>query len=295
MANSFTPALALITNTKLQDTLYTKNIARQFCSEALFKGLESQMGASIERPYRSGNVNVVDYTRGTDIAPADITYGTDVMTIDYQKSTERSVVDKFDKKQSVVNIVEKEAEAHGEAMAKFIDQTVFATMAADAGTTFGVTTGAWHPASTTAATVAEFNGDLFVKMISKLKSTLAKNNAKDGEIFVVVDHDQYQVAEEKLTSLGFNTADAVIGDGFKGKFRGVMVYASNNLSVTTGVVSVVGGIKGSTDLAMQSDVEMSVKDEVRNNATNFWVDSLFGVDTPVSLKSQLVEFLIDQA
>ena len=295
MANSFTPAIALITNTKLQETLYTKNIARQFCSESLFKGLENKMGGSIERPYRVGAPSVVDYVRGTDIAKADITYGSDIFTIDEEVATEISSVDKFDKKQSVVDIVEKEAEAHGEAMAKYIDQTVFAKIAADAGTTFGVTAGAWDAGSATAATVAEFTGDLFVSMLSKFKATLGKNNANGGEMFIVVDHDQYEVAEEKLMTLGFNTADAVIGEGFKGRVRGVNIYTSNNLPVTTGVVSVVGGIKGSTDLAMQSDVEMSTEKETRNNSRNFWVDALFGVDTPVSLKPQLVEFLIDQA
>lgn len=295
MANVLTPAIALITNTKLQDTLYTKNIARQFCSEALFKGLEKQMGGSIERPYRVGTPNVVTYVPGTDIAKADITYGTDIFTIDAPVTTEISSVDKFEKKQSVVDIVEKEAEAHGEAMAQYIDQTVFTQIAADAGTTFGVTAGAWDSASATAATEAEFTGELFVSMLSKFKATLGKNNAKDGEMFIVVDFDQYEVAEEKLMTIGFNTADSVIGEGFKGKVRGVMIYASNNLPVTTGVVSVVGGIKGSTDLAMQSDVEMSAEKEPRNNSTNFWVDSMFGVDTPVSLKPQLIEFLIDQA
>ena len=300
MANNYTPAFAEIVNTKLQDTLYTHNIGRQLCSTKLFTSLEGKLGGSIDRPYRSGAQNVVDYVRATDIAVADVTYVSDVLSIDNEKATEISQIDKFDKIQSVVDVMSKEAEAHGEAMAKAIDEDIFATMATDAGTTFGVTSGAWDSASTTAATVAEFDGALFNEMISRLRATLGKANAQDGKIFLAVDHDQLQVIESYLSDKGFTTADVVIKEGFaefkgEGKYRNVHIYATNNLPVTSGVVSVVGGIIGSTDLAIQSDIEMTVRDNDKNNAKNVWVDALWGVDTPTSLKPQLVEFLVTQA
>jgi len=289
MANVFTPAFAQMTADKLQETLYTKNIARQLCNTALKSKLSK--GASVDRPRRTSTPTVDDYTRGTDVTSQDITLASDVLTIDQEKNTRASYLDKFDDIQDVVNIAEDIAEAHGEALAEEMDKEIFSTMATDAATTFGITSGEWADGSSTAA---DLDGDLFISMVSKLKATLGKNNAKSGEIFLAVDHEMYQVAEEKLINLGFNTADAVIGDGFKGTFRGVKVYASNNLSVTTGVVSVVGGVAGSTDLVIQSDITMNNTKAELKNGYNMWADMLYGVDTPENLKVQLVEFLVNE-
>lgn len=297
MANTYSPAFATITNSKAQETLKNMLIGRGLCNTATFTSNEARLGDTIDRVYRSGVPTVESYVRGTDVTVADATYNSDTLVIDQEKNTQASYIDQFDTVQDVVGIMEKEAEVHAYALANFIDSAIFAQMAADAGTTYGVTGGAWDSGSAAPATVAEFDGALFVSLISELKKTLGTNNALEGERFVVVDHNQYQVAEEKLISLGFNTADAVIGDGFKGRFRGVEIYASNNILVTTGTpdyTSIIGGVKGSTDLAMQVDIEMLTKDAPLKNGKHIWSQALYGIDTPVSLKPQLVEFLVDQ-
>lgn len=295
MANTYSPAFATVTNSKAQETLKNKLIGRELCNTQTFTSNEARLGDTIDRVYRSGVPTVENYTRGTDVTVTDATYNSDTLVIDQEKNTEATYLDQFDTVQDVVGIMEKEAEVHAYAIANSIDAAIFTQMATDAGTTYGVTAGAWDSGSSTAATVAEFDGDLFVSMISELKKTLGTNNALEGERFIVVDHNQYQVAEEKLISLGFNTADAVIGDGFKGRFRGVEIYASNNLRVAnTDDVSIIGGVKGSTDLAMQVDIEMLMKDAPLKNGKHVWTQALYGIDTPESLKPQLVEFLVDQ-
>lgn len=299
MANSITAIFPTVWSAKAQDILFAKVIGRQLCSETLFSSSAKGLGDTIERPYRGANPDVVNYVRNTDIAVQDIAYNSDQLTIDQQKATKITQIDEFDKVQSLINVMEVEVMVHAKSLAQAIDKHIFEVMAADAGTTFGDGNGSndgsgpWTAGDTDPVTMT---GDLFVKMVSKLKSTLVTNNANDGPRFLVVDADTYELAEEKLITLGFNTADAVIGEGFKGRFRGVNIYTSNNLDVDDDTTPteryIVGGVEGSTDLAMQADVKIYSRENSKNQGTNVWASALYKADTQNNLKVQLVKFVV---
>ena len=293
MANNLSAIFPTVWNAKAQDILFAKVIGRSLCSETLFSSMAKGLGDTIDRPYRGANPSVVDYVRNTDIATADVAYASDPLVIDQQKATKITQIDEFDKVQSVINVMEVEVMVHAKTLAQAIDKHIFEVMAADAGTTFGVTAGEWD---STATTDGAFTADLFVSMISKLKATLVNNNANEGPLFVVIDADSYEIAEEKLITLGFNTADAVIGEGFKGRFRGVEIMVSNNLDVDSVSTPTeryfVGGVKGTTDLAMQADVKIYTRTETKNQGTNIWSSALYKADTQNNLKVQLVKFIV---
>lgn len=293
MANNLNAIFPTVWNAKAQDILFSKVIGRQLCSEVLFTSLEKGLGDTIDRPYRGANPSVVNYTRNTDIATADITYTSDTLVIDQQKATEITQVDEFDKVQSIINVMEVEVMVHAKTLAQTIDKHIFEVMAADAGTTYGNNAGAWSDASTTPVTMT---GALFINMVTKLKAEMTKNNANDGARFLVVDADTYELAEETLIDKGFNTADAVIGEGFKGRFRGVNIYTSNNLDVDNDTTPteryVVGGVEGTTDLAIQADVQIYTRQETKNQGTNIWCSALYKADTQNNLKVQLVKFVV---
>ena len=71
---------------------------------------------------------------------------------------------------------------------------------------------------------------------------------------------------------------------------------SNNLDVDSVSTPTeryfVGGVKGTTDLAMQADVKIYTREETKNQGTNIWSSALYKADTQNNLKVQLVKFIV---
>lgn len=106
-----------------------------------------------------------------------------------------------------------------------------------------------HAVTATTANVI----DMFSKS-RKLLRTL--NVAEAGDWIAIVGPTIANLIETKSTSVGFNTADATLRNGYAGDFMGFKIYVSNNLPTGT-AASAIGGSDDNVSAQVDGDFETS--------------------------------------
>lgn len=73
-----------------------------------------------------------------------------------------------------------------------------------------------------------------IDMFSKARTELRKNNVSEAGDWIAILHPSVaQLLEYKSTSVGYNTADATLRNGYAGTFMGFKIYVSNNVPTGT--------------------------------------------------------------
>ncbi len=179
-------------------------------------------GDTVHRPSKS-NLNVQDYTKGTDVTIQDIS-STDETLLVNQSKIIGFYVDEVDEIQSKYQIANDWIDQAAYLLGNEIDgallaEVVNATLTVDDGS-IGGTPGNPITIATTNAT----------NVFSTAYATLAGNNVEqDRSWFVVVDPTIASIMNQTLTKDGFKLADSQLRNAFVGNFAGFKVFQSNNL------------------------------------------------------------------
>jgi hypothetical protein len=173
-----------------------------------------------------------------------------------------------------------------------IDRHVFASITgADGFTNFGADAGglqggtAHRPVSAGSANI--------INVFANARKLLRQNNVEEmGDWCAVVTPQIAYYIETKSTSVGYNTADATLKNGYAGDFMGFKVYISNNLpsgkcsaiasTVSGGAVSATSckaiyfGRKGMIDVVMQKSPALEIRKCEDKLGANFITWTVYG-------------------
>jgi len=96
-----------------------------------------------------------------------------------------------------------------------------------------------------------------IDMFSKSRKLLRTLNvAEAGDWIAIVGPTIANLIETKSTSVGYNTADATLRNGYAGDFMGFKVYVSNNLPTGT-AASAIGGSDDNVSAQVDGNYETS--------------------------------------
>lgn len=284
---------------RLQTQLEKALVGKAICN------FEIQMpdGDKFHRPYHS-DVTAGTYTRnsttagGGAVVAEAVTATDEYLLVDTAKYVSFKI-DRLDSIQNKYKVANKLSKRGGYKLRDVIDQAVLAEYI-NAGIVFddgnlGGTPGAPIVASTT---------NIFT-IFSGIRKMLTKADITDeGDFFMIVSPDVFEIIEQYLTSKGFRMQEQVIENGLKGRpIDGFELYVSNNLTETTDsatkTIHCLAGKKGAIDLVIQQQPSNEEKDLPQNAdgsvqlATQYIVWTLFGLKTFAEGARQLVDVQID--
>ena len=228
----------------IQVPLYKSLVALDIADTSL--GKELKVGDTIHKNYFA-DLSAQTYHPASGFSAQTPHFEQD----DLQVQTKKTVaiyVDDTEAIQANVNIAREMAEEMAYRLKDGIDTFVFALVTAgthvDAQDMYagGVNTRAL--CASTANII-----DIFSKARRKLRTL---NVEEQGDWCAVVTPTVASLIETKSTSVGYNTADAAIRNGYVGEFMGFHIYISNNLpsgnaTANTGFSSTVSSETGAVD------------------------------------------------
>lgn len=273
MANNlsaFNPTLMAAT---IQEVLHKAYVGKEIASY----GLESQLtyGATIDRPY-IGTLVANEYDDSTGVTDQDLVPTGETLTVNHEKEAtfyvqrKDLIQNKFD---TAKRYAEEAAHAHRNAMDAAILAEVANAVSANLMTAGSLSGGS----GTGAITVALANViEIFTTAYQKLSE---QNVRDDGDLFAVVTPAFFNIIQQKATSVGFNTADAVLKNGKVGRWMNFDIYVSNNVYTTGGSYYQMFGKKGAVDMVVQNEVEVMPKDVPNKTGKRYLTYSLWGIKT----------------
>ena len=134
----------------------------------------------------------------------------------------------------------------GHQLADYFDALVCAEYANAGIDSYSTGTTAWQMTATTAASV--------VQLFSSLRKDLRAANAPNGEIYFIAPPEIEQAVNMFFGGKAASAkADDVLTNGFAGKYMGVNLFISNNLTTASSVTHGLAGVMG-TSIALASDI-----------------------------------------
>lgn len=238
MANSIDAFIPELWSARIQKLREKMLVARAICNFEEQAGLS--FGDRVHRPTAPEFV-VNDYVRNNDVTLQDVTTGDEYMDIDRSKEIS-FYIDKLDKKQSKYD-VEMEAvkratyQIKNEMDAHVLKAVLDSTYTADAGDNGG---SAGTPATLVASTCTQF--------FENAKATLRTGDVEDDRAwYAVVTPKVISVIGQTFVGSGFNLADSVLKNGYKGDAFGLKIYESTNvLHTQTATLSTAVGTNAVT-------------------------------------------------
>ena len=220
MANALTDFFPELWSKRIQKLRAKMLVSAAVCNFEEQEGLT--FGDRVHRPTTPDFV-VNDYVRNTNVTLQDVVATDEFMDIDRSKEVS-FYIDALDKKQSKYD-VEMEAVKRATYVIKnemdafTLTKVIDSTRTADAGDAGG---SAGTPATLTPTNTTQF--------FENAKATLRSNDVED-------DREWYAIVTPKVTSLiaqtfvgsGFNLADTVLKNGYKGDAFGLKIYESTNV------------------------------------------------------------------
>lgn len=291
VSNDVSAITPTIWSNMVQQPLYKRLVALEVCNTRLADKLP--FGKAIQLP-RFGDLSAQTYTPGTDLSATDQEWDFDTINISTKKHCS-FYVDEVEKLQSNISVAVELAGEAAYQLANKIDQFAFNKITGAAGVglscvdrkkVFGTT-------STGVITAASTN---IIDIFAGVRKVLRQNNVEEnGDWCAVISPHLASYIDIKGTSVGFNSADATLKNGYAGNFMGFQVYVSNNLptgecsalsistlggptaagSATTGTAHYFGK-KGAIDLVLQRAPAMEIRKCSTKIGSNFITWTVYG-------------------
>lgn len=220
MANSLTAMSPTYWSRRMGEKLYKSDVFRSIAN------FEEQAvltdGQIVDRPYRS-DVVVENYTKGTALTAQDLNATSDQLTVNTIKAMLMYVdnVDKIQNKYSAVNLWADEA---GKRLSNSIDayflyNTLSANDTIDDGDIGG-----------TAANGITLTTSNILNVLGKLNMKMTVNNVDVGNRHLVMSPQAYDVLWQYIAGKASLLGDTTGKNGNVGRFAGLELYVSNNLT-----------------------------------------------------------------
>lgn len=209
-------------------------IAQKLYKKVVYKSIASaaeqatlSMGQQVNRPYRS-NLKAEDYAKGTAAVTQDLTATDDLLTINKQK-TIRMYVDDVDKLQNKYSAATVWAEEAAKRLGIVIDAEVLYTGTRGAANTIDAGDFGGSSGSPQAFTVSNI-----LTLFGKINRKLDVQNAdvERSARYAVLGPELFEVVTEYIAGKNTILADKNLEFGNQGRFMGVELYMSNNLTAT---------------------------------------------------------------
>ena len=275
----------------VQQPLYKQLVALKVCNTRLADKLP--FGKAIQLP-RFADLSAQTYTPGTDLSATDQDWAFDTINVSTKKHC-TFYVDEVEKLQANVSQAVELAGQAGYQLSNKIDTFAFGkiTGAVSVGIS-AVDRGDIFPETSTGVITASSAN--IINLFAGVRQTLRKNNVEEmGDWVAVISSKLASYIDVKGTSVGFNSADATLKNGYAGPFMGFDVYISNNLptgecsaiattalggpsaagSATTGVACYFGR-KGMIDLVLQRAPSMEIRPCSTKIGSNFITWTVYG-------------------
>ena len=228
MANNLTAFSPEYRSARIQKLLSKMLVSRELANMEERATLSN--GIKVHRPYHS-DVQVNDYTKGTDVTVQDITATDEYLTVDQTKEA-TIYIDEIDIIQNKYDVANKYTDRLAYQLKRDIDGTFLQEVAnvnlwlddSDFGGTSGV-----------GITVNTSN---IIKLFSQAEAKMNNQNVEDTTPwFAVVTPDIKAVIQQSMIYNGFQKADAALsgtmmGNGLIGRYLNFNVYSSTNVKHT---------------------------------------------------------------
>lgn len=297
VTNDVSAITPIVWGSMVEQPLYKTLVALKVCNTRLEGKLS--VGKAIQLP-RFGDLSAQTYTPGTDLSATDQDWAYDTINVSTFKHC-TFYVDDVEKLRANVSIATELASQAGYQLSNAIDTFAFrrilgsdtATANAGVGLSAVNRNTVFGDSSTGTITAASTN---IIDLFAGIRKVLRENNVEEmGDWCAVVSPRISSLIEVKSTSVGFNTADATLKNGYAGPFMGFSVYVSNNLptgpvssmspsgmggasaaaSTVTGTAHYFGR-KGSIDLIMQKAPVLDIRPCSTKIGSNFITWTVYG-------------------
>lgn len=283
----------------VQQPLYKRLVALEVCNTKLADKLT--MGKAIYVP-RFGDLSAQTYTPGTDLSATNQEWDNDTINVSTMKHCS-IYVDDAEQLQADVSIAVELAGQQAYQLSNAIDTFAFnkITGAVNVGLSCVDRKKVFGTTSTGVITAASSN---IIDIFAGMRKVLRQNNVEEnGDWCAVISPRIASLIDIKGTSVGFNSADATLKNGYAGNFMGFQVYVSNNLptgecstlsistlggptgagSATTGTAHYFGK-KGAIDLILQRAPAVEIRKPSNKIGYNYICWTVYGAG--VTLKNR---------
>jgi len=297
VTNDVSAITPIVWGTMVEQPLYKQLVALKVCNTRLERYLPN--GKAIQVP-RFADLSAQTYTPGTDLSATDQDWAYDTINVSTKKHC-TFYVDDVEKLQANVSVSVDLTQQAGYQLANKIDTFAFRkiigsdTATASVGVAFsGVKRDTvFADSSTGTITAASTN---IIDLFAGMRKVLRENNVEEmGDWCAVISPRIASLIEVKSTSVGFNTADATLKNGYAGNFMGFQVYVTNNLptgacssmspssmggasaaaSTVTGTAHYFGR-KGTIDLVMQKTPTLDIRPCSTKIGSNYITWTVYG-------------------
>lgn len=299
VANDMSGVTPIIWSDMVQQPLYKRLVALEVCNTQLKDKLT--MGKAIYIP-RFDDLSAQVYTPGTDLSATNQEWDTDTINVSTMKHCS-IYVDDAEQLRADVSVAVELAGQQAYQLSNAIDTFAFnkITGAVNVGLSCVDRKKVFGTTSTGVITAASTN---IIDIFAGMRKVLRQNNVEEnGDWCAVISPTIASLIDIKGTSVGFNSADATLKNGYAGSFMGFQVYISNNLptgecstlsistlggptaagSATTGTAHYFGK-KGAIDLILQKAPAMEIRKPSNKIGYNYICWTIYGAG--ISLKNR---------
>lgn len=229
VANDVSAIVPEIWSQAVQIPLYKTLVAAEVCNLDLRSDLK--YGDTINIPY-FGSMTAQTYVPGTAFTADAQEWDIDPLVVSAYR-TVAIYVDDIEQLQANINIRTALQEEIAYQLRDSIDTHAFLRIKDGTATGAGAL-----GAGTTRKAVTATTANIISLFAGARKVLRGLNVSEAGDWIAVVSPKIANLIEVKSTSVGYNTADAMLRNGYAGEFMGFKVYISNNLPALTTVSAV---------------------------------------------------------
>lgn len=228
IANDVSAITPEIWSQAVQIPLYETLVAAEVCNLDLKQDLK--YGDTINIPY-FGSMTAQTYVPGTAFTADAQEWDIDPLIVSAYK-TVAIYVDDIEQLQANINIRTALQEEIAYQLREAIDTHALLRIKD------GTTTGAGSLGGTTRHALTATTANVISLFAGARRVLRAQNVSEGGDWISIISPKVANFLEFKSTSVGYNTADAMLRNGYAGEFMGFKVYISNNLPALTTVSAV---------------------------------------------------------
>lgn len=221
MANSIDATFPELRAKEMQTVFYKTNVGIKIADMMNGESI-NKMGDTLHRPYRSP-LTVQQITRGTDMVLDDLTAVDESLVVDQQWGTAFQVHD-FDSIQSMYSLALSYGKDAGEALSNKIDADVLAEV---------LNAGSYIDAGDVGGTAGQgivLSTSNVFPTFAAAKRALKKKNVVSTDLYGVVSPEFEEIYTQAVANRVTAQGDTVGMNGYIGKYYGIDLYVSNNLT-----------------------------------------------------------------
>lgn len=233
MANSIDATFPELWATEFQDSFYKVNVGMKIC-----EFVDMNYGDTYHRAKR-GTSTIQQITIGTDMTPRSISATDESLTID-QKWGDFIEIEDFENDKSMYDLALRYGKDCSQAVSDKIDADVLYEVINSASYVDGGDVGG------TAATGIVLTAANAIDVFAAAKMKLKKQKVTSSDLFCVVSPEFERFLTTAVANRDTIQGDEVGMNGYIGKYRGVKLYTSNNLTCTNVLAMATQPIDGDT-------------------------------------------------